>query len=143
MFVAVAGVGIHFLHLLEEDGFLRAVVDAGKAELTIAFRLYARGCQFVIATRTDLGADTAADTGICDSKGILAMQQETRFRIYARCLQESGMLLPFQFRHRFVPTALCSQVGADAFQAFGDVLVYLDLLVHIEVRQPVVHHNHP
>lgn len=39
MFVAVAGVGIHFLHLLEEDGFLRAVMDAGKAELTIAFRL--------------------------------------------------------------------------------------------------------
>ena len=100
MFVAVAGVGIHFLHLLEEDGFLRAVVDAGKAELTIAFRLYACGCQFVIATRTYLGADSAADTGICDGKGILAMQQETRFRIYTRCLQESGMLLPFQFRYR-------------------------------------------
>ena len=52
------------------------------------------------------------------------------------------MLLPFQFRHRFVPAALCSQVGADTFQAFGDVLVYLDLLVHVEVWQPVVHHNH-
>lgn len=52
------------------------------------------------------------------------------------------MLLPFQFRYRLVPVALFAEVGRDAFQAFGDVFVYLDLLVHVEIGEPVVYHDH-
>ena len=83
MFVAVAGIGVHFLHLLEEDGFLRAVVDAGKAELTASFRFYAPRSQFVVAPGTDFGTDAATDAGVCDGEGILAVHQETCFRVYA------------------------------------------------------------
>lgn len=41
MLVAVAGVGIHLFHLLKANRFLRTIVDAGKTELTITFRLHA------------------------------------------------------------------------------------------------------
>ena len=125
MFVAVAGVGVHFLHLLEEDGFLRAVMDAGKAELTSAFRLYARGCQFVIATRTYLGADSAADASICDSKGILAMQQETRFRIYARCLQESGMRMRSRLSGMCLSILICSFISKLGSQLSTIIIVVM------------------
>lgn len=83
MLVAVAGVGVHLFHLLKANRFLRTIVDAGKTELTITFRLHAFRGQGIVSARTNFRANAAIDAVVRYRKGILAMQQETRFRIHS------------------------------------------------------------
>ena len=120
MLVAVADVAIFLAtgqqrvigQVLKADGLLRAVVDAGEAELAVAFGGYAPGGQLVVTpgAHFDARGATYARAGV-DVEILLAAQQETLFGVDARTGQKAFVLLAFFVGEGFVPAAACADVG--------------------------------
>lgn len=147
MLVAVTGIRVHLravrkrtiLRFTELNSPLRIVLYAGEAELAVTGHLHAPRCQFVVATRTHIGTDAAIDTGVCHGETFFALHQEPHFRIELSPLHESLVHLPFLLRYRFVPMPPSIDVRRYLLQILRDMLIHLDLLVHVEIGQPIIH----
>ncbi len=143
MFVAVTGVGVHFrsvrkrpvFRLDETDGFLRTVLYAGETVFAVAEYPDTFVRQFVIAARTHVRTHSAADAGVGYGKAFLAFHQKAHFGVETAALHKTPMLLPLLFRHRLMPMSSGGDIGGYLFKVFRNMLVHLDLLVHIEVGQ--------
>ena len=141
MLVAVAGVRILFRSVRERAvfrpaelyRFLRAVLYAGKTELAVTGRLHSSRRQLIIAARTNVGADATGNTSISHAKELLACHKEANLGVESTPLHKTLVLLPFLLRHRFVQMLPTVDICRYLLQVLGDVLVYLELLVHVEV----------
>ena len=129
MSVSVASMAIG-LSIGEIDGVVRTVLHASKAVLTPAGSLCPAINHSVIATRTNVCADTAPHAGIGDGKLV------TRFNGKCRSM------LKVRYRTTCVPDVtryiinLLSNLLLDVFRG-----VKGNLSVHVESRQPVIHHD--
>ncbi len=83
--------------------------------------------------RTNVGADATVNTSISHGKELLAFHQEAHLGVESTPLHKTLVLLPFLLRHRFVPMLPTVDICRYLLQVLGDVLVYLELLVHVEV----------
>lgn len=149
VFVAIAGVGVllaggehNVAFLVELYRALRAVLYARETGFALAFGLDSRRCEAPVAVRTYVGAHAAAYARVGGGEALGAVPGEAFFGVYACRRDKALVLLPLFLRDRFYPAAPCRDVGGYAGEAFWYVLVYFYLLVHVEVGQPVVDHNH-
>lgn len=149
MLVPVSGIRVSFAPcqqwvaavLAEPDGLLRTVLDAGETEIAVSLRRNPVRGQLVVPARTDIRTGPAADTGIRNGKIPFAPFEEPDLGIEPRECHEPGVHLPFLFAHGFQPVPPSGYFPGDAPQVFRDTLVHLHLLVHVEIRQPVIHHD--
>lgn len=148
MLVAVTHLGILLavgkqrvvVHLGKLDGFLRTVLYAGKAELTVAAGLHTIARERIVAARTDIRTNATTDATVGNDKVLLALLQETHFGIKPRVRHKSSVLLALLLVHGLHPMLPLADVVLYGGEVLGDMLVHLHLLVHVEVGQPAVHH---
>ena len=120
---------------------LRTVLDTCKAKLAVAFNPHSPTRQFVVASRTYVCAHSAVDTIVGGGEVFLAPHEESYLGVDTRALEECLVLFALLLCHLLVPLLMSVNVGGNLLQVFGYVLVYLHLLVHVEVGQPVIHHD--
>ena len=129
MSVAVASVAID-LSIGEIDGVVRTVLHTSKTVFTAAGSLCSSINHSVIATRTNVCTDTAPHAGIGDGKLVTCFNGKCR------------SMLKVRYRTTCVPDVtrdiinLLSNLLLDVFRG-----VKGNLSVHVESRQPVVHHD--
>ncbi len=149
MFVAESGVRIFLSFgkqrvaavLGEPYRFLRAVLYTSETEFAIAVNAYASGSQFVVAARTHLRADSAAYAGIGNHETRFAPFYKTDLGVDAAALQEHCMLLALHLRYRFMLMLVRNNIAVNALQILWNMFVDFNLLVHIEIGQPVIHYS--
>ena len=141
MLITIAGIGVllrsvrkrAIFLLYELNSLLRTILYAGKTELAVTGRLHSSRRQLIVAARTNVGTDATVNTNIGHGKELLAFYQEAHLGVESTPLHKTLVLLPFLLRHRFVPMLPTVDICRYLLQVLGDVLVYLELLVHVEV----------
>ena len=129
MSVSVASVAIG-LSIGEIDGIVRTILHTSKTVFTSAGSLCSSINHSVIATRTNVRTDTAPHAGIGDCKLVTCFNWKCRSMLKIR---DRSTYVSYATRHII---NLLSNLLFDVFSGIKG-----NLSVHVESRQPVVHHD--
>ena len=141
MLITIAGIGVllrsvrkrAIFLLYELNSLLRTILYAGKTELAVTGRLHSSRRQLIVAARTNVGTNATVNTNIGHGKELLAFHQEAPLGVASARLLKTLVLVQFLLRRRIVPMLPTIDICRYLLQVLGDVLVYLELLVHVEV----------